>query len=118
MQHSSTDKMKFAALSLLLVAAVAHAKPSLFAQQDIVDYVNSLDTTWRAGVNMRFEGLDEESIRRQMGVLKGGITLPVKQMTPMEDLPDNFDAREQWPDCPSIKEIRDQASCGSCWVSE
>jgi Papain family cysteine protease len=31
-------------------------------------------------------------------------------------IPENFDAREQWPDCPTIQEIRDQGSCGSCWV--
>ena len=31
-------------------------------------------------------------------------------------LPKSFDAREQWPNCPTIKEIRDQGSCGSCWV--
>lgn len=31
-------------------------------------------------------------------------------------LPTNFDAREQWPNCPTLKEIRDQGSCGSCWV--
>lgn len=33
-----------------------------------------------------------------------------------DDLPENFDAREQWPDCPTIREIRDQGSCGSCWA--
>jgi len=32
------------------------------------------------------------------------------------DLPDTFDAREQWPECPSTDEIRDQAACGSCWA--
>lgn len=32
------------------------------------------------------------------------------------DLPENFDAREQWPNCPTIREVRDQGSCGSCWV--
>lgn len=32
------------------------------------------------------------------------------------DLPDSFDAREAWPNCESIKEIRDQATCGSCWA--
>lgn len=31
------------------------------------------------------------------------------------DLPDTFDARTQWPNCPSIQEVRDQGSCGSCW---
>lgn len=30
--------------------------------------------------------------------------------------PDTFDARETWPECGSIKEIRDQANCGSCWA--
>jgi cathepsin B len=33
-----------------------------------------------------------------------------------KDLPDNFDARDQWPNCPTIKEVRDQGSCGSCWA--
>jgi len=32
------------------------------------------------------------------------------------DLPENFDAREHWPNCPTIREVRDQGSCGSCWV--
>ena len=26
----------------------------------------------------------------------------------MEELPENFDPREKWPECPTIKEIRDQ----------
>jgi hypothetical protein len=28
----------------------------------------------------------------------------------VKDLPENFDAREQWPDCPTLKEIRDQGT--------
>ena len=36
----------------------------------------------------------------------------------VENLPDSFDSREKWGSiCPSTKEIRDQGSCGSCWVS-
>lgn len=31
-------------------------------------------------------------------------------------LPDEFDARSAWPNCPTIGEIRDQGSCGSCWA--
>lgn len=33
------------------------------------------------------------------------------------DLPKEFDSRKQWPNCPTIREIRDQGSCGSCWVN-
>lgn len=32
------------------------------------------------------------------------------------DLPAEFDAREEWDKCESIKEIRDQSNCGSCWA--
>lgn len=32
-------------------------------------------------------------------------------------LPESFDAREQWGSiCPSVKQVRDQSSCGSCWA--
>ena len=48
----------------------------------------------------------------------GHNTLPLKKelkMTQLE-LPANFDSRAAWPQCPSIGEIRDQGSCGSCWA--
>jgi len=31
-------------------------------------------------------------------------------------LPTKFDARTNWPECASLKNIRDQSSCGSCWA--
>ncbi|UMM37945.1 hypothetical protein L5515_009550 [Caenorhabditis briggsae] len=31
-------------------------------------------------------------------------------------LPTAFDSRVQWPNCNSIKLIRDQTYCGSCWA--
>nr|CAB3234491.1 cathepsin B [Phallusia mammillata] len=33
-----------------------------------------------------------------------------------KDLPETFDSRTNWPNCPSIKAVRDQGSCGSCWA--
>ncbi|KAG5453920.1 Cathepsin B-like cysteine proteinase [Clonorchis sinensis] len=32
------------------------------------------------------------------------------------DIPMQFDARKYWLKCPSIREIRGQSSCGSCWA--
>ncbi|XP_055349563.1 uncharacterized protein LOC129596348 [Paramacrobiotus metropolitanus] len=31
-------------------------------------------------------------------------------------IPDCFDARQQWPNCQSIQEIRDQGQCNTCWA--
>eukprot|EP00080_Pristionchus_pacificus_P020856 PDM80876.1 Peptidase [Pristionchus pacificus] len=31
-------------------------------------------------------------------------------------IPESFDARQAWPQCPEIPMIRDQSSCGSCWA--
>jgi len=30
--------------------------------------------------------------------------------------PASFDSREHWPNCQSMKMIRDQSDCGSCWA--
>jgi len=71
----------------------------------------------QAGVN--FEGVSLEHVKRLCGVLKDtkGTSLPLRthQVDPAS-LPDSFDSRTQWPNCPTIKEIRDQGSCGSSWV--
>ncbi|KAA0200776.1 Cathepsin B [Fasciolopsis buskii] len=32
------------------------------------------------------------------------------------ELPPAFDARDQWSQCTTISQIRDQSSCGSCWA--
>ena len=99
------------------VFALPHRVENLPAlSQDIIDYVNSLNTTWKAAKSPRFKGLSVDNVKRLCGVLEGGPVLPVKEIIPLRDIPDTFDARTQWPNCPSISDIRDQGSCGSCWV--
>ena len=34
----------------------------------------------------------------------------------LADFPTNFDPRKNWPQCPSISKILNQAGCGSCWA--
>ncbi|KAM8952706.1 cathepsin B [Pelodytes ibericus] len=82
---------------------------------DMINYINKMNTTWTAGHN--FVNADLGYVKKLCGTLLGGSKLKMRysfaeQMT----LPDNFDSREAWPNCPTIKEIRDQGSCGSCWA--
>ncbi|XP_054153714.1 cathepsin B-like [Oppia nitens] len=83
----------------------------------MADYINSLNTTWKAQNN--FAGYSLQFIRGLMGVHKENqrYRLPILTHNLENiELPDEFDSRTQWPHCPSIREIRDQGSCGSCWA--
>lgn len=90
---------------------------------DIANKVNTMNTTWKADVNVRWENHTEESIKGMftkvelMGLNRGKdsdrITYTKAQRAAA---PESFDARVQWPKCESLKEIRDQSSCGSCWA--
>ncbi|KAM3178597.1 hypothetical protein ACTXT7_002224 [Hymenolepis weldensis] len=87
--------------------------------QEIIDYVNKINTTWKAASSRRFTLVSQ--IRQQLGALPDpmGRRLP-RLMTLSEenykDLPASFDPRKKWPNCKTLFEIRDQGSCGSCWA--
>jgi cathepsin B len=109
---------------VVLVCAVAHSmagtiRTDLKPQSDeLVDYINSLGTTWKAGHNARTKKMSLEAIKGLMGVKPyDPLSLPITNNDHLpNDIPDTFDARTQWPKCTSIGEIRDQSNCGSCWA--
>lgn len=37
-------------------------------------------------------------------------------ISPPASIPAEFDARTEWPFCPTIREIFEQGPCASCWV--
>jgi len=102
-----------AVVLVALIVGLALANQRL---AQIAEEVNAMQTTWTAGINSRFTDKDLSYIKGQLGALKGGKKLPLKKITPANDIPAEFDPSTKWPECPSLKEIRDQSECGSCWA--
>lgn len=106
------------ALSMTRSEADAHRK-------SIVARVNAdPSATWVAVYPpvSRFARQDYSVMKRMAGVLgspdENAAGLKVKKLSdmPPRDVPDSFDAKMNWPQCPLIGEIRDQSACGSCYA--
>lgn len=77
--------MKSSATALVfltaLVFAAAVSLDHVALSDDLVNYVNSVQSSWRAGHNSYFDGKSEEFIRGLMGVrMDDGFMLPVKEI--------------------------------------
>lgn len=103
-------------LCVLGTVSVTWARPHLpLLSSEMVDHINKANTTWTAGHN--FYNVDISYVMGLCGTLLNGPRLPelVHNIDNIK-LPDSFDARQQWPHCPTISTIQDQGSCGSCWA--
>ncbi|KAL3284731.1 hypothetical protein HHI36_018876 [Cryptolaemus montrouzieri] len=102
----------------LLLFSLSSAALSNPLSDEFINEINNAQSTWKAGRNFH-ESIPRAYFEKLMGVLPDH-----KQYLPKllevdgepTDLPVNFDARKNWPNCPTIQEIRDQGSCGSCWA--
>ncbi|KAH0622895.1 hypothetical protein JD844_025731 [Phrynosoma platyrhinos] len=105
------------AVLCLLVALTSARSVPIFPplSHDMVNYINKLNTTWQAGHN--FHNVDMSYVKKLCGTYLHGPKLPERfEFAGDLELPESFDSRKQWPSCPTINEIRDQGSCGSCWA--
>lgn len=90
--------------------------------EEFIDHLNSQNLPWTAGKNNKFENMTFGELKSMLGVNMTE-TLEIKESFPIKpivevpaDLPESYDPREKYPNCPSIAEIGDQAMCGSCWA--
>ncbi|XP_042246759.1 cathepsin B-like [Thunnus maccoyii] len=105
-----------ALLCVIVTVSVTRARPHLPPlSSEMVNFINKANTTWTAGQN--FPNVDVRYVKGLCGTILNGPKLPeVLHDVEGIKLPDSFDPRLQWPNCPTIQQIRDQGSCGSCWA--
>ncbi|OZC10896.1 papain family cysteine protease [Onchocerca flexuosa] len=91
--------------------------------QELIDYVNSNQKLWKAGANkfnlysdqVKYGLLGVNNLNNLKQLVKGKKNLSPTRHFDVH-IPESFDAREEWPECASLRNIRDQSSCGSCWA--
>nr|QOV03087.1 cathepsin B2 [Dysdercus peruvianus] len=107
---------RYLAICILLGAANV-ALTDYKTLQSIAEEVNSLQTTWKARTDFP-TNTTAASYKMLLGA-RESLHKPVYSlMTPVDavsNIPEEFDARKHWPNCP-ISHIRDQGHCGSCWA--
>jgi len=107
--------MRLALAIVAIIVAAAFATTSAI-DHTMIKYINSLGTTWTAGVNKFMIGKTVQDIKSLCTAKFSNEPVPTSMVRygSSSDPAPEFNSLNQWPDC--IHPIRDQQQCGSCWA--
>jgi cathepsin B len=118
----------FVILALLCISCIFSKSYNTFGSEDVlaidlnrINFINESQNDWVAGVNTKFEQATVKEVKYLLGTFLTSHEelrkkVPFIEVEELQGLPEEYDARVQYPNCESIKEIRDQSTCGSCWA--
>lgn len=91
---------------------------ALVHEPEFIDHINTSQRNWVAGHNHKFTDATLRDVQKLCGAKQDDEApiLPVREIEILDDLPEEFDSLTNWPDCTIIGDIRDQATCGSCYA--
>nr|QHB21493.1 venom C1A protease 1 [Platymeris rhadamanthus] len=107
--------IKYSILVALLAIITMLPSEARVPVRDIIDKINRMDTTWKAGKNFEKAGYVRRLLAHSRPRPRTSLPIMARLDTEMV-IPDTFDSRIQWPDCPTISHIQDQGACGACWA--
>lgn len=120
---------KLSVLSILLVVTIgaANAKREDFMRKR--DEVNKGGHSWKAELSPDLNYDDPEGLKKLCGTFIDTANLDKHENKEfklaeekknkgrrLQTVPTSYDLRTVYPGCSSLKTIRDQAGCGSCWA--
>ncbi|XP_015785562.1 cathepsin B [Tetranychus urticae] len=103
-------------LSICFVKSSGTSSDALESLPDeLIELFNSNGTTWKAGKN--FDGLSLSQVKKLFMSSEETLTTNVEQIWHSDsDSHKEFDARTEWPHCPSIGQIFNQGFCSPSWI--
>ena len=105
------------------VAAVAAAVSPRVGTKSLVESVRGRTNLWQADYNAPYAHLSVEQVRHELLGISSDDPRKVYSGVPIRSYanskftaPESYDPRDEYPHCKSLRQIRDQSGCGSCWA--